>query len=129
MTDALSRYSVRDHNDEKVNGISLLSPLAVGDYQEPEVWPDDTLCAIAGYQPPVSYTDILASTSADKGMVKLRTLVIAGFPNTNAELQKDLQQYWRVRDMLSEHGGVIYSGDRVVVPEMFRERILNTCNF
>ena len=48
-------------------------------------------------------------------MVKLRTLVIAGFPNTNAELQKDLQQYWRVRDMLSECGGVIYLGDRVVV--------------
>ena len=60
-----------------------------------------TLCAIAGYQPPVSYPDILASTSADKGMVKLRTLVIAGLTNTNAELQKDLQQYWRVRDMLS----------------------------
>ena len=100
--------------------------MAVGDYKEPEVWPDDTLCAIIGYQAPVSYTDILASTSADKGMVKLRTLVIAGFPNTNAELQKDLQQYWRVRDMLSERGGVIYLGDRVVVPEMFRERILNT---
>ena len=59
-------------------------------------------------------------------MVKLRTLVIAGFPNTNAELQKYIQQCWRVRDMISECGGVIYLGDRVVVPEMFRERILNT---
>ena len=74
----------------------------------------------------MSYTDILASTSAVKGMVKLRILFIAGFPNTTAELQKDLQQYWRVRNMLSERGGIIYLGDRVVVPEMFRERILNT---
>ena len=95
--------------------------MAVGDYKEPEVWPDDTLCAIAGYQPPVSYTDILASTSADKGMVKLRTLVSAGFPNTKADLQKDLQQYWRVKNMLTEHWGVIFLGDREVAPKNVSE--------
>ena len=49
-----------------------------------------------------------------------------GFPETKTELQTDVQPYWRVKDMLSEYNGVIYMGDRVVVPVELRDSILET---
>ena len=49
-----------------------------------------------------------------------------GFLETKTELQTDIQPYWRVRDMLSEYNGVIYMGDRVVVPVELRASTLET---
>ena len=48
------------------------------------------------------------------------------FPETKTELQTDVQPYWRVKDMLSEYNGVIYMGDRVVVPAELRASVLET---
>ena len=49
-----------------------------------------------------------------------------GFPETKPELQTDVHPYWRIKDMLSEYNGVIYMGDRVVVPVELRDSILET---
>ena len=49
-----------------------------------------------------------------------------GFPETKTELELEIQPYWRVKDMLSTYNGVIYMGDRVVVPEELRSRTLDT---
>ena len=40
-----------------------------------------------------------------------------GFPETKAELEQDIQPYWSVNNMLTMYNGMIYIGDRVVVPE------------
>ena len=49
-----------------------------------------------------------------------------GFPESKTELELEIQPYWRVKDMLSTYNGVIYMGDRVVVPEELRSRTLDT---
>jgi hypothetical protein len=49
-----------------------------------------------------------------------------GFPETKAELEQEIQPYWRVKDMLTVYEGMIYMGDRVVVPEELRSRTLDT---
>ena len=72
------------------------------------LWSDDTLCTLTGSQPPVT---------TDKVLTVLKTKIEKGFPMTKAELEPDIQLYWRVKDMLTVYEGVIYMGDRVVVPE------------
>ena len=120
-TDALSRYGVRGNNDEKVNWISQLA-----DKDSIAPWSEDTLCTMTGSQPPVIQKDILSTTASDKTLTQLRTFILKGFPETKSELPHDLQPYWRTRDMLTEYEGVIYMGDRVVVPEALRSRTLET---
>ena len=87
-------------------------------------WSDDTLCSLTGSKPPVTHKDILSTTNTDKVLTALMTKTEKGFPETKAELE--IQPYWRVKDMLSAYNGVIYMGDRVVVPEEPRSRTLNT---
>ena len=124
-TDALSRYGVRVNNDETVNWISMMvTNMADKDSVAP--WSEDSLCAMTGSQPPVTQREILAATTTDKSLTRLKSHILQGFPETRAELPTDLQPYWVVRDMLTEYEGVIYMGDRVVVPEELRARTLDT---
>jgi phosphoketolase len=58
--------------------------------------------------------------SADKVLIVLKTKI----KKTKAELEHYIQPYWRVKDILTE--GVIYMGDRVVVPKELRSRTLET---
>ena len=79
---------------------------------------------MTGTQPPVNEKDIVSTTANDKSLTKLKEYIMKGFPETKTELQTDVQPYWRVKDMLSECNGVIYMGDRVVVPAELRASIL-----
>ena len=65
------------------------------------------------------------TTSSDKTLSLLKKHIVEGFPEMKAELQIDLQPYWRVKDMLTVYTGVIYMGERVVVPEELRNRTLD----
>ena len=59
-------------------------------------------------------------------MRDLTNTIETSFPETKAELPRDLQPYWRVREILSENEGVIFMGSRIVVPEVLRNRVLET---
>jgi hypothetical protein len=91
-------------------------------------WSDDTLCSLTGSQPPVTQNDILSKTTTDKLLTMLMTKIEKGFPETKAELKLEIQTYWRVKDMLSAYNGVIYMGDRVVVPEELRNTGYPACS-
>ena len=55
-------------------------------------------------------------TTTNKVLTMLMTKIEKGFPKTKAELEQDIQPYWRVKAILTVYEGVIYMGDRVVVP-------------
>ena len=76
--------------------------------------------------PPVTASDLVMATDGDKDLAKLRCYIHGGFPETKPQMPASIQPYWRVRDMLTEHGGVVYMADRMVVPESLRERVLST---
>ena len=65
-------------------------------------------------------------TTADKTITCLKSYIEQGFPSTRAELPPDLKQYWRAKDMLSVYEGLVYMGERVVVPKPLRSRVLDT---
>ena len=124
-TDALLRYGVRDNNDETVNWMTdITKNMAEVDSIAP--WSDDTLCSLNGSQPPGTEKDVLSTTTTNKVLTTLMTKIEKWFPETKAELEQEVQPYCRVKDMLSAYKGVIYMGDRVVVPEELRERALDT---
>jgi hypothetical protein len=58
-------------------------------------WSDDTLCSLTGSQPPVTEKDVLSTTSNDKVLTTLLTKIEKGFPETKAELEQEVQPYWR----------------------------------
>merc|ERR1711888_443926 len=76
--------------------------------------------------PPVTPTDIVMATDKDANMTKLKFFIHKGFPGTKSELQPSIQPYWRVRDMLTEYDGIIYMGDRIVIPDMIKGRVLSS---
>ena len=117
-TDALSRYGVRNPSDETAYRIFSHS-LATGTEEH-------CLAALASDMPPVTTSDLVMATEVDKDLAKLRCYIHGGFPETKLQMIPSIQPYWRVRDMLTEHGGIVYMGDRTVVPESLRERILST---
>ena len=145
-TDALSRYGIRAHNDETVNDINWgeLSPdiseearkdeethkalhsLLADQDSPPGDWGEHSLFSLNMSHPPVTSADIVMATDKDASLTKLRLLIHKGFPGSKSELLPCIQPYWRVRDMLTEHQGVIYMGDRVVLPHMLRDRVLST---
>ena len=61
------------------------------------------------------------ATASDKCMMALIKLLENWFPDTKAELPKELQPFWRVRD-----DGVVYMETRIVITKLFRPRILDT---
>ena len=124
-TDALSRYGVRDCNDEALSWLSELS-ICLVDVEEQIPWPEECLCGEMAVSPPVSHQDIVTATAEDKTMKDLSACIKEQFPDTRAELPKHLQPYWRFRNLLTVSEGVIFMGDRIVIPDTLKTRILDT---
>ena len=110
---------MRNNNYKTVNWISMvISNLAETDSIAP--------CTISSSQPPISQEEIISLTATDKTLTRLITYIEQGFPGTRTELPPDLQHFWRFRDMLTVYEGLVFMGERVVVPEPFRSRVLDT---
>jgi hypothetical protein len=116
---------VRTINDETVNWMSEIVK-NMSEVDSIALWSDGTLCSLTGFRPSVTQKDILSTTTTDKVLTVLKTKIEKGFPKTKAELEQDIQPYWRVKDILTMYEGVIYMGDRVVVPKELRNRTLET---
>ena len=112
-TDPLCRYGVRDNNDETVNWMSdITKNMAEVDSIAP--WSEDTLSSLTGSQPPV--TDILSTTSTNKVLTTLKTKMEQGFAETEAELEHEVQPYWRVKDMRKCLQGSDLHGGELLTP-------------
>ena len=127
-TDALSRYGIRKHNDDTLYYNSSLAAVTenrescqiiISEHEE-------TLLAINNSFPPVTRADMVLGTDKDKTLLQVRHLIRNGFPDTKTELTPGTQSYWKVRELLTEHEGIIYMGERVVVPATLRDRVLST---
>ena len=63
-------------------------------------WPEEALCRLKGFNPPVNNQVVVAATTSDKTLQSLSKMILTGFPDTKPELPKELQPYWRVREDL-----------------------------
>ena len=67
---------------------------------------------------------IVEATQEDPELKQLRKMIISGWPETKAELAHNVGAYWDYRDELSTYNGIVYKGNRIVIPTSMRKDML-----
>lgn len=65
----------------------------------------------------------------DTVMMKLRDLVLSGWPKTKRSVPDDIKFYWNVRDDLFLEDGLIFVGDRLLIPRSLRKEMLEKLHY
>lgn len=68
--------------------------------------------------------EVAQETKKDSVMCKLINQIIRGWPEFRAECDSSLHPFWNYRDELSVIDGVVFKGNRVVVPVSLRNMML-----
>ena len=63
-------------------------------------------------------------TSSDPELSPLREIIYSGWPGKQKQVPVPLKKYWAYRDELSIENGLVLKGERVIIPELQREDIL-----
>ena len=63
--------------------------------------------------------------SRDSAMRRLVRIIADGWPKSRRAVSQDLQPYWNVRDQLHEAHGLLFCGDRIIVPPLLRPEMLS----
>ncbi|KAL1401413.1 hypothetical protein pipiens_006624 [Culex pipiens pipiens] len=69
--------------------------------------------------------EIVTKTDEDATLRKLINTINAGWPIELEEADVELKPYWNFRDELSTYEGLIFKGDRLLIPETLRAKTLN----
>ena len=72
-----------------------------------------------------SLDDIRKESLRDSTMQALQKVIREGWPETKIDLPNDVTPYFNVRDELSAQDGIIFKGDRCVVPKSLRPEVLS----
>lgn len=64
------------------------------------------------------------STAKDKTMQNLLRIIKIGWPNNRNELHKDVRPFYSMKDEIIEEDGVLYKGQRVIVPRSLQHEYL-----
>ena len=68
--------------------------------------------------------EIQQASTQDDHLQCLKSLIIAGWPNTKDELHADLKPYWSYRDELVVIDGVMLKGMPIIIPNSLRQQVL-----
>ena len=60
--------------------------------------------------------EIIKETASDTTLQKLLTVIRNGWPNAKHQCDPAISMYWNVRHELSEAGGMIFKGQKIVMP-------------
>ena len=87
-TDVLSRYGIREAEDETLSKLSGLQRYVV-DTEEETPWPEETLSRLDVRSPSISYQEVVTEMQKDRILRNLANTIETGFPETKAELPRD----------------------------------------
>jgi transposase InsO family protein len=73
---------------------------------------------------PEKLETIREATKTDQSFTKLRNYVHYGWPTHKSSLPLDLQPYWAIRDEIHEEDGILFVGEKLIVPVSQRREIL-----
>ncbi|KAL5488848.1 hypothetical protein EMCRGX_G017861 [Ephydatia muelleri] len=68
--------------------------------------------------------EIREATAKDTVLLALRNMIRDGWPDSRSAVASDLQQYWNFREELSEASGILWKGEKVIVPKALRQDML-----
>ncbi|XP_062577795.1 uncharacterized protein K02A2.6-like [Saccostrea cucullata] len=73
--------------------------------------------------------EIRKATERDETMDMLKGVIKSGWPETRAEVHTDIQTYFPFREELVVQNGLIYKGERIVVPVEIRSHLLERIHY
>ena len=78
-------------------------------------------------QPVASHkmAELQRETALDPVMVSLSSVILHGWPESENDVPEDLKSFFNVRDQLATRDGVIYKGEKVVVPKSLHSDYLH----
>ncbi|MGH0142006.1 UNVERIFIED_CONTAM: hypothetical protein FKN15_074960 [Acipenser sinensis] len=71
-----------------------------------------------------SLNKVKTYTQQDASLQTLQSVITIGWPETKQETPTIIKEYWTYRDELTTQDGIIYKGNRVVIPKAVRSNIL-----
>ena len=60
------------------------------------------------------------ATATDATLARLGESILKGWPDHRADTDVELLPYYNYRDELTIHDGIIYRGERIVIPRSLR---------
>lgn len=97
-----------------------LSRLPVSDTENGTQFEEDVVSLI---MLPLTLTDFQEATTTDVVLPRVIRYTLSSWPDDSFALT-DLRPYFNVRDQLSLHNGILFQGEKIVVPEQLRDRIV-----
>ena len=68
--------------------------------------------------------ELKTATENDPALTDLKKVVLEGWPDNKSQVKKGIAAYWDFREQISVHDGVLFKGERVIVPENLRSDML-----
>ena len=84
---------------------------------------DLMICKIDTFFSP-QHEEIVQATQEDEELVELKRIIFMGWPEYKNDVPVEIRMYWGYREELSTYNGVVYKGNRVVVPKSLRSRMV-----
>lgn len=63
-------------------------------------------------------------TKNDETLMKLTETVLSGWPKTKSQAAREIQVYWNYREEISAVDGILFKGERIIVPTSMRAEML-----
>ena len=105
IADLLSRAHLKEAEEETFEQINAIKYLPIGTER---------------------LKKIKRAVSEDETMKKLNKIILEGWPETKQGLSEEIKVYFKYRDELSTEDGLIFRGDRVIIPNSMRQEIKET---
>ena len=67
---------------------------------------------------------IRCATAEDATLQRLYQVVMNGWPELRRSIPEDVRPYWNMRDEMSTSDGLLFAGERIVIPKSMRQEML-----
>lgn len=92
----------RSETEKKVESIHAVDYLAISEQQ---------------------LSEIKQETAKDPTLQTLKNVILRGWPENSSSVPKEVSEYFNVRDELAVQDGIIFKGQRCVVPKTLRQKV------
>ena len=73
--------------------------------------------------------DLREKTELDECLQKLKHVIRVGWPDTKEEVPSEIRNYFHFKEELTIQDGILFKGNRVIVPTALRSHIMNKSTF
>ena len=68
-------------------------------------------------------SEIKQETAKDPTLQTLKNVILRGWPEISSSVPKEVSEYFNVRDELAVQDGIIFKGQRCVIPKTLRQKV------